>query len=151
MSVLTVIKKIGEKVISIVEYPIKHAIQIAELLGTAEKDAPEVKTAIVGLVEQFDAIGPDAIAIYASKGVNVAADLDALAKLQALFQYFSGTFVPAIEAAYTDLKSDIPSPATPTPNPAPASPTPTETPAPSAEVAGDVAQSGPGLHAVTAA
>ena len=130
MSVLTVIKKIGERVLSVVEYPFKHAIAIEELISDGLKDEPATKDAIVGLVEQFEAVGSDVVGDVATNGLNLTSDLKTIADVRALFAFYQNTFLPAIEAAYADLKKDIP-----------------VAPAPAA----DVAQPGPGLHTVSPA
>ena len=137
MSIITVIKKIGEKILSIVEYPIKHAVEIEELIATGLADEPAVKTAIVGLVSQFESLSADTVAAVAAGGANIVADVKTVQEVQQLFAYFTGTFVPAIEKAYTDLKSDLPA----------TSSTATTVAVPAA----DAVQTGPGLHAVTAA
>ncbi len=106
MSGLTVIKKIGEKIISIATWPFRHSVMLAEMLTDFVKDAPTVKTLCVGLVEQFEAVGPDVVAAIAKDGLNIPADLRAGADLQSLFVYFQNTFLPGIEAAYKDFKKD---------------------------------------------
>lgn len=107
MSVLTVIKKIGEKVLSVVEFPFKYGKQIDAVLSTAMKDTPQLKTAIVGLTQQFEAIEPDVLAAIAASGLNVADDIKAAVDFKSLFSYVQGTFFPAIEDTYKDVKADI--------------------------------------------
>jgi hypothetical protein len=133
MSVLTVIKKIGEKIVSIVEYPFVHAVQIEKLIADGLKDEPKVKMAIVGLVEQIDILSPDVIADVAANGLNLASDLKTVVDVQTFFVYISGTFLPAVEQAYSDIKADIPA----------------TTPAPAAPAAVDT--TAPGLHNVVPA
>lgn len=106
MSFITVIKKIGEKVISIVEWPIKHSVLLFDMLKDFEEDEPKVKTAIVGLVQQFEALGPDVVQALAEKGLDIPEDLKAIADVKSLFAYFTGTFLPTIEDAYADFKKD---------------------------------------------
>lgn len=146
MTFITVVKKIGEKILSVVEYPIKHSVQLAEMLVDFEKDEPKVKTAIVGLVEQFEALGPEVAAAIAAKGVNFAADAATVAGVESLFGYFVNTFLPAVEAAYADFKTEIDVPATA--ELATASPTPPTQPA---DAGTDALQGGPGLHNVVPA
>lgn len=134
MSVLTVIKKIGDKVISVVEWPFKHAAMLETLLSDGLKDAPQVKTAIVGLVEQFGAVEPDFVAAITADGLNLGADLKGIADVKNLFVYFTQTFLPVVEKAYADLKKDVPS-----------------VPALPVAAAASAAQPGPGLHSVTPA
>ena len=152
MSVMTVIKKIGEKVISIVEWPIKHSVQVAELLGTAIEDEPEVKTAIVGLVQQFEAIGADTAADIAANGLNLASDVKTVADVQVLFKYFTSTFIPAIEKAFSDFQVDVSgTPATAAPTAPAATTDATTTDAGTASTDTPQLQPGPGLHTIAAA
>lgn len=106
MSVITVIKKIGEKILSIVEWPIVHSVMLFEMLKDFEEDEPKVKTAIVGLVEQFEALTPDVLEALADKGMDIPEDMKAAADVKALFSYFKDKFLPAIEDAYADFKKD---------------------------------------------
>jgi len=106
MSVLTIIKKIGDKVISIVEWPVKHAAMLAAFLGSVKKDYPATKTALVSLVEKFEAIGPEAMAAIAAKGFDVPDDLKTMADLEGLFSYVQTVLLPTIEADYADFETD---------------------------------------------
>ena len=85
MSVLTIIKKIGDKIISVVEWPFVHATMVEKLLSNGCADAPATKAAIVGLVEQFEVIGPDTVADIAAKGFDLAADVKTVNDVKALF------------------------------------------------------------------
>jgi hypothetical protein len=104
MSVLTIIKKIGDKVISIVEWPIKHSVMLVEMFTTAKKDLPATEAALTGLVQQAEALGPDAIATFASKGFDISQDVKDVADVKAFFTYVQNTFLPAIEQDYADFK-----------------------------------------------
>jgi hypothetical protein len=138
--VLTVIKKIGDKVISIVEWPFVHASKIEKLIGDGMKDAPATKGAIIGLVEQFEAIGPNVALAIAAKGFDIPDDLKTGTDIKSLFTYFTGTFLPAVEKDYADLKADLPADTT----------TQAIAAAPIPAPAAAVVQPGPGLHTVTA-
>ena len=127
MSVITVIKKIGEKIISIVEWPFKHAVALEELLSDGLKDEPEVKAAIIGLTERAGAIGADTVAAIAEHGLDVPEDLKDVEDVKALFAYIQTTFLPAIEKAYADFKSATAGLSTPA-APAAATPAPVEAP-----------------------
>jgi hypothetical protein len=132
MSVGTILKKIVKGV----AWPFVHATETIEILGTALNDEPKVKTAIVGLVKQIDVVTADSALAIGVGGLNVAEDVADLAAAQTLFAYVKNTFIPAIEAAYKDVKADIPAaPAAATV--APGSPTPVV--------------SSPGLHNVVPA
>lgn len=142
MSVITVIKKIGEKVISIVEWPIKHSVMLGEMLVDALKDGPKTKAALVGLAQQFEALGPDAVAAIAADGFNIPDDVKVATDLKSLFAFWQATVLPAIEQDYADFKTAESVGANPV----------STVPAPAAEPAAQTApQSGPGLHAVSAA
>ena len=140
MSVITVIKKIGEEVVSIVEWPFTHAAMLVDLF----KEAGPVKDAIVGLVQRFEAIGADTLTDVADKGLNVDSDLQTFKDIQALFAYYKSTFQPAIASAWKTLQGGASATAV--------SPT-AVSPAPAAATAGtqDVPQTGPGLHTTVAA
>jgi len=118
MSVITVIKKIGERVISVIEAPFKYAAQTEKVLADGIEDAPKLKVAIVGLVHQFELLGPDVLEAIAAKGLDIPEDLKCAADVKALFQYFTGTFMPVVEETTQDFKGDI---AIAQPAPAPAS------------------------------
>jgi hypothetical protein len=105
MSFITVIKKIGEKVISVVEWPFKHSAMLGELLVDLQKDTPATKSALVGFVQHVEAIGPDAVAAIATKGLDVPEDLKCGEDVKALFGYIQGTLLPTIEKDYADVKA----------------------------------------------
>lgn len=122
--------KIGDKILQVVEYPFKHAAQIASILSkglnaaeVAVADEPEVKTLIVQLVENFEKLGPDVLSDIASKGLDIEADAQTVEDVKAAFAYFTGSFLPAIEKIYEGLfqPASDPAPATSaSPAPAPA-------------------------------
>lgn len=142
MSMLTVIKKIGDKVISIVEWPFKHGAMLAAIMRDSMKNAPATRDAILGLVQRFEALGPDVLADLASKGLDFKADLQTLADLKALFGYFQTDFLPVVAKDFAELSADVQiAAADPTAAPAPDAPA---TPA-------DQPQPGPGLHNVVPA
>lgn len=123
MSVLTVIKKVGEKILSIVEYPFKKADEIEQLLASGIKDVPQTKAAIVGTVQALEAIGTDGIAALAAHGLDVPDDLKVAADVKAFFTYVKDTLFPTIEADFQGLKADTgAAPAAPAPAAAPAAP-----------------------------
>jgi hypothetical protein len=144
MSVITVIKKVGERIISIVEWPFQHSVQVAKIIETGIEDELELKAALVGLVEQFEALGPDTTAAIAANGFNLPADMKEATDLKSLFSFFENTLKPAVEKTLTDVKGDLGAAATGSTAPAAADP---------AQASTDPAavQAGPGLHTVTAA
>lgn len=151
MSVLTVIKKIGEEVISVVSWPIKHAAMLLAILRDGMKNAPATRDAILGLVQRFEALGPDVLADIAAKGLDIRADVQTVEDVKALFSYFVSDFVPVIEKDYKELSADAKlqalSAAPSVPQPAPPA-TPTEAPAAPSSPA---PIPGPGLHNVVLA
>ena len=133
---LTAVEHLGGDVLRGIEWPFQHAAALAALIGDGLKREPEVKTVVVTLVQKFEAIGPDALAAYGSKGANIVEDAATLEDVKAAFSYFTGTFLPTVEAAYKQLKSDADLPAD-------------SVPAPAAVLAGEPATvAGPGLHNV---
>jgi hypothetical protein len=104
MSVVTVIKKIATKIVSIVTYPFRAAHQVHAILETGVQDFPATKAAIVYLAKQFEVLGSDALHAIADKGLDFKADLETLADIKALFQFFETEFLPVIEKDFADLK-----------------------------------------------
>jgi hypothetical protein len=105
MSGITIIKKIGEKIISIVEWPFKHSAMLVELLAKLDNDAPATKSALVGFVQQCEALGPDALGAIAAKGLDIPDDMKVGADVKSLFTYIQQTLLPTIEKDYADLKA----------------------------------------------
>lgn len=138
MGVITVIKKIGERIISLVEAPFEYAEQTEKILSTTIADEPKLKAAIVGTVAAVEKLGPDVLAALAAHGLDVPDDLKSVADVQALFAYIHTTLWPEIEATVSDYKADV------HPTAAPASTTQTQLAAQSTAAA-------PGLHNVTPA
>lgn len=144
MNPLTIVKKIGEKVLSVIEWPFKHAAMLEHLIADGLKNEPAVKDVIIGLAQRFETLGPDVVADIAARGLNIAADVQTVADLKALFSYFAADFLPTVESAYKELSKDagiaaikpIGEPAQPAADTIPAQSEP---------------QSGPGLHAITPA
>lgn len=153
---VTFLKKLG----AIVSWPVSHAVMMTEILATAYKDEPEVKTVVVGIVKQFEGISADVVAAVAGGGVNITADMKGFSDIVAFFQYMKSTALPTIESVYTQLKTDAGDGAADPASPAPAtaagtaasSPAPASAPAASTDAASaaDQPQPGPGLHTVVA-
>lgn len=122
MSVLTVIKKIGEKVLSIVEYPFKKADQIEAILTTVDNKFPNTKAAVVETVQLLEALGEDTLSALAEKGMDIPDDLKVSADIQAFFTYVKANLFPVIDADYEALQTDLgTAPAAPAAQPAAAS------------------------------
>jgi hypothetical protein len=127
--------KVGEGI----AWPFEHGAQLIEVLTTALKDEPAVKTAIVGLVQQVETVTADGAIAVAAKGIDITDDVQAVAAAQTLYGYVVQTFIPAVSAAYKDLSADVKASAPADPPPTPVS------------VAVNAVQTGPGLHTITAA
>jgi hypothetical protein len=123
-----VVEKIGKGI----AWPFVHATQVIEVLTTALKDEPTVKTAIVGLVQQIEMLDKDGATSLADKGIDIPEDIATVADAKALWAYVTGTFLPAVESAYKDFDADLQ----------------VAQPVTAAAAAGTA---GPGLHTVTAA
>lgn len=143
MSVLTIIKKIGDEVIGVVEWPFKHAVMLAHLMRDVPADAQATRDVLVGLVNRFEAIGVDVGEAIGFKGLNPKEDLDVMNDLKSLLDYFNTTVKPTIEKDFADLKTDTKVASV---DPAPADPVVIDPAATS-----DAPQKGPGLSNVTAA
>ncbi len=96
----------GKNTLKVIEYPFTRTAQFVAVLGTALKDEPEVKAAVVGLVKAAEAVIADAGEDVAAKGINIPEDLQTVADVKAFFVYFTGSFLPAVEAAYKDIDAD---------------------------------------------
>jgi hypothetical protein len=114
---------------------------VIETLNTALKDEPAVKVAVVGLISKIETLTKDGAVAVAADGIDVPDDVATVAAAQTLYAYVTQTFLPAIEAAYKDVEGDV---KVPTPAEAVAA-------AVGSAVASADAQTGPGLHTVTAA
>jgi hypothetical protein len=111
MSVLTIIKKIGEKIISIVESPIKYADMLGAFIGSIKADYPKTEAALSHTVTLIEGLSPDVIAAIAANGFNLPDDLKAGADIQGLFSYIKDTLFPTIEGDYADFAKDAKTPA----------------------------------------
>jgi ABC-type transporter Mla subunit MlaD len=97
----------GKDVAHVVEWPFARASQMVSTLTAAINQGPAVRAAIVGLVQQAEAVDADAVAVLAAKGVDVGEDVATLQAVAALFAYFKNSFLPVVEAAYKDIQSAI--------------------------------------------
>jgi hypothetical protein len=95
-------EKVVTDIAHVVEWPFKNAVKVIEVIDTAIKQEPIVKSALVGLIQQIGTLTGEAASAIASKGVNITADEAALAAAQALWKYVTATFIPAIDTAYKD-------------------------------------------------
>jgi hypothetical protein len=110
------LEKAGEKIIAVVDWPVKHAEMICEFMADAKKDYPATEAAIVKTVELIEQLGPDAVTAIAAKGLDIPEDGKVEGDVQALFAYIKDTLLPAIEADYADfrkLKTEAAAPAPP--------------------------------------
>ncbi len=99
-----------KKFLHVVEAPFTNAKKVEQVFEGIEKgivDAPEAKTLVVGLVQQFEALGPDGLAAITGEGMNFVADEKTFADAVNVFKYFKNTFVPGIEKIYADVKADV--------------------------------------------
>lgn len=90
-----------------IEDVFKSVPKVISVLSTAQKDAPAVKNAVLGLVSQFTAPTTAGSAAVASDGTNVIADVATLSAGEAFIEYFERTFLPEVEAVYKEVKQDI--------------------------------------------
>jgi hypothetical protein len=78
-----------------------------QVIATAIKDQPQIKTAVLSLVSQATNIVGDVATDAADKGINLTADAATLAAAEAFFAYFKATFVPLVEQVYGEIKTDV--------------------------------------------
>ena len=125
------------KVGHVIAWPFVHAAQVVRVIEDAMKHEPAVKAAVVGLVQQVQAVTAQGAVVVAAEGLNIPADLHELVLAKTLFAYVTSVVLPAVEGAWKDIAEDLGPVATNVPVPLP--------------VAIVDAQAGPGLHNVTAA
>lgn len=99
--VLDALRKIG----AVITWPVRHSIMLGKMLVDFEQDEPKVKDVIIGLVEKFEALGPQAAAAIAARGFNIPVDIGVEQGVKALFTYFTETFLPTVEEAYSDFEA----------------------------------------------
>jgi hypothetical protein len=127
--------KVLDKVGHVLDWPFVHAVEVVKVVDTALVDEPKIKLAVTGLLQQIEAVTADGAIAVGTKGLDLPDDIGCVVAAETLFKYVTGTFIPAVDAAFTDVESDL------YPAAAPA-PTPASTPA--------IVDPGPGLHTVTA-
>ncbi len=101
------LKVVAVDVAHAVEYPITFLVRAEKVIASAIKDQPDVKTAVLSLVKQAEAVIGDVATAGAEKGVNLADDAKALADAEVFFEYFKSTFVPLVEKVYTEIAADV--------------------------------------------
>lgn len=79
----------------------------AEVLATAIKDEPEVKTLVTQLVEQATSVLTAGTAAVTYKGIDLVADAATLAAAESFFAWIKSTFIPEVEVIYTQIKVDV--------------------------------------------
>lgn len=89
-------------VVKVVDF-LPHAISV---LGTAIKDQPEIKQAVIDLVKQAGLVIGD-LSMLQSKGINLIADTKTLTDAESFFGYFKNEFIPVVEKAFKELAADV--------------------------------------------
>lgn len=100
------LEKIGSDVGKVIAYPFVHTEHVIKVLDAIVKDSPQVRDAILGLVQQAATVDADVLQAIASKGMNLPVDLKTLDDAATFFQYFRSQFLPVIEQAYKDLNAN---------------------------------------------
>ena len=96
---------IGEDILHAVEYPFVHTAQFVALLGEALTETPAVKNAVIQLVNLGEVVVNDSVADIGTSGLNFVSDEKTVVDVNAFFAYYQSTFLPAVEAAYADIKA----------------------------------------------
>ncbi len=91
-----------EDVGKVLAWPFVHGARVIAILTATLKDYPAVRTAVTGLVQQCITVESDAASAIKDGGLNLDEDAISLDAAKALYAYVTGTFLPAIEAAYND-------------------------------------------------
>ena len=102
-----VFETIGTDVLKGVEAPFKFIDKAEQVLATAIKDEPELKTVITTLVQKASTIGAAVTLDVSEKGVNLIDDATTLSELKDFFTYFNASVVPVIESVYGQVKTDV--------------------------------------------
>jgi len=93
------------------EHAVVAAVQFlpkaAAVIASAITDQPEVKSAVLGLVQRAETVVGDVTGAAVDKGINLAEDAKALADAEVFFTWFKSSFVPVIEQVYAEVKTDI--------------------------------------------
>jgi len=114
-------EKIAEDVGKVVAWPFDHAAKLIELIDAGMKDAPAAKAAVIGLIQKGESlvtggavIGAEGAAAVAADGTNAAADTAVLVGVEteatnaeSFWRYFTGTFIPEVEAIYKDVEQIV--------------------------------------------
>lgn len=90
-----------------IEYPISFLVKAESVIASAIKDQPEIKSAVISLITQAEAVIGDVATASAAKGINLASDAKALADAETFFNYFKSTFIPLVEAVYKEVSADV--------------------------------------------
>jgi len=97
----------GMDVVKGIAYPFVHTAQFCSVIETLIKEESPVKTAVIQLVQDAEAVDVDAVVAIASKGLNIPADIAAFKDVVTFFNAFRSQFLPVVESAYKELQSDI--------------------------------------------
>jgi hypothetical protein len=100
-------KIVGEDVIKGIEYPVTFLIKAGKVIASAIKDQPQIKAAVLELIQQAEGVVGDVASAASTKGLNLASDARALADAGAFFSYFKDTFIPLVEQVYTEVAADL--------------------------------------------
>jgi hypothetical protein len=130
---MNIFSKIDTFLKDVVEEPVAISKKIETIFEQVTADAPELRAVLVGLVAKLEAVGGDATKDIASEGLNLPGDIQLITDSVSVVQYFKVSVLPVIEQVYGQIMVDL----------APA-------PVPAAPAIAAVAESGPGLKAVTA-
>jgi hypothetical protein len=106
MSFKTVITKIGGRIVSVLEFPLKRVEMLTAFAADVKVDFPETAAVLRALVEKFEALSPEVLAAVAAKGFDVPEDIKAGVDLKAIFAYVQSVVYPTIEKDFADFERD---------------------------------------------
>jgi len=81
--------------------------KVISVLGTALRDEPAVKSAVVDLVKEFGTLTADGALAVAAKGADLTEDAAMVSASVQFLTYFKDTFVPVVEKLFGEVKADI--------------------------------------------
>lgn len=98
-----VAEDVGHVVVESVEFPAKAT----KVIDTAVKDIPAFKAELTTLITDAKTVFVDGMDAVSAKGLNWTEDTAVIASIVAFAVYFKTTFIPALEAAYTEVNADV--------------------------------------------
>ena len=111
MKFLQALETFGADALKDIELPVTAVDKVFLVLTKGASDAPEVATVIRTLVTKCVTIGADGATAVNADGLNIPDDLKLLGDAKDLYTYVTGTVIPTVEQAFSDITGAVKSPA----------------------------------------